>query len=242
MIKLPTAAIKAAGFSPENASRFQLALEKSMSRFEIDTPARVLAFLAQIGHESGGGKWTTEIWGPSNQQKKYEPGTALAKTLGNTNAGDGYRYRGRGLIQLTGRNNYRRAGKALGENFEADPTSVAPSNGRKGTDKQRLNAVLVSTWYWRKGSARGDLNQYADRLDLSQPIDSNSNLDAFKMITKGINGGTNGLQDRLERAERIRKVALEMGEKTLAKKRPVFPWIFTGAILIIAFVLFIRIT
>jgi len=232
MIKIPTAAIEAAGFSSETASRFQSSIEKAMAQSEIDTPARGLAFLAQIGHESGGGKWTTELWGPSTQQRKYEPGHSVARQLGNTQAGDGYRFRGRGLIQLTGRNNYRRAGEALNQDFENNPTWVAPANGSSGTTKQRDNAVLVSAWYWRHGSAWGDLNQYADQLNLDQPISTGSNLEAFKKITKGINGGTNGLQDRLQRAEAIRQVYVAMGGELVKKSRKWLPWTILGVLVL----------
>lgn len=68
---------------------------------DITTPARLAAFLAQVGHESGSLKHTAELWGPTEAQKTYEG----RKSLGNTQIGDGYYYRGRGLIQCTGRSN-----------------------------------------------------------------------------------------------------------------------------------------
>src|SRR4051812_46296976 len=73
----------------------------AMSEFEINTPERQAAFLAQVGHESGGLRFMVERWGPTESQRRYE----MRHDLGNTEPGDGHRYLGRGLIQLTGRAN-----------------------------------------------------------------------------------------------------------------------------------------
>jgi putative chitinase len=101
---------------------------EAMQWAEINTARRLAHWLGQLGHESGRGRYTRELWGPTAQQLRYEPTTTLSRTLGNLRAGDGARYMGRGLIQLTGRANYRaftaRAKAAFGADtpdFEALP-------------------------------------------------------------------------------------------------------------------------
>ena len=83
-------------------------INAALDAFGIDTPVRVAAFLAQIGHESGYLQWTRELWGPTEQQLRYEPPSTLARELGNTFPGDGRLYRGAGLIETTGRANFAR--------------------------------------------------------------------------------------------------------------------------------------
>src|SRR5918993_3405914 len=100
-------------------------LQATMDEFEINTPARTAAFLAQLAHESGQLRFMEEIWGPTAAQRRYEPPSTLATTLGNTEAGDGKRFKGRGPIQLTGRANYRRYGSLLGVDLESDPPLAA---------------------------------------------------------------------------------------------------------------------
>jgi putative chitinase len=141
-------------------------IESAMDEFYIDLPARKAAFLAQIGHESGGLRYTIEIWGPTPAQSRYEG----RKDLGNTEPGDGFRYRGRGLIQTTGRNNYFRTGQALGVDLIDKPELLSTAD----------LAARSAGWFWRIN----DLNKLADEGD-------------FVKITKRINGGTNGLDDRL---------------------------------------------
>lgn len=130
----------------------------------IDTPLRQAHFLAQIGHESGELRFREEIASGQAYEGRQD--------LGNTQPGDGRRFKGRGLIQLTGRANYREYGRALGREAELleKPELVASDN---------LLCVDVAGWFWAK---RG-LNALADKDDLSA-------------ITKRINGGLNGLEDR----------------------------------------------
>ena len=103
------------------AGVFVPVLNTAMSRYQIVGVKRVAAFIAQIGHESGQLKYVKEIWGPTAAQAKYEG----RQDLGNTVAGDGSKYRGRGLIQITGRANYAACGEALGLDLINHPELLA---------------------------------------------------------------------------------------------------------------------
>lgn len=146
-------------------------LTEAMDAYGIDTPARQAAFLAQIGHESGGLAFTSEIWGPTPAQLRYEG----RLDLGNIHPGDGSKYRGHGLIQVTGRANHRRVRNRLHDrypavpDFEADPERLA----------DRRWAALSAADYWDDH----DCNVLAD-------------TGQFQRLTRVINGGLNGLPDR----------------------------------------------
>ena len=137
-----------------------------MAEFDISTNERKAAFLAQVGHESGGLRWTSELWGPTEAQRRYEGRV----DLGNTEPGDGYRFRGRGLLQTTGRNNYKRTGDALGVDLIASPEKLADPE----------YAARSAAWFWDEH----DLNELADAGN-------------FERITKKINGGLNGYAERV---------------------------------------------
>ena len=154
---LPNAGAKAGVFVP--------VLNTAMVRFQIVGTKRVAAFIAQVGHESGQLRWVREIWGPTAQQAGYE-GRA---DLGNTVAGDGSKYRGRGLIQITGRANYAACGEALGLDLLSKPELL----------ELPQYAAMSAAWFW---STKG-LNTLADKGD-------------FVKITRRINGGLNGQADR----------------------------------------------
>jgi predicted chitinase/peptidoglycan hydrolase-like protein with peptidoglycan-binding domain len=149
--------------SPTQAAAYAPMLRTALQVLDpIDTTLRISAFLAQIAHESGELRYWTEI---GNYCVNYEGRTSL----GNTQAGDGCRFKGRGPLQLTGRANYDRAGRDLGVDLVADPESVAqPGNGFK-----------TAVWFW---SVR-KLNAFADVGD-------------FNAITRRVNGGYNGKADR----------------------------------------------
>lgn len=156
----------------KHAQTWEEALNKAMSQFSITTPLRQCAFLANVSHESGRLVYVKELWGPTVDQKGYErdfkaawPPTGSDKInrkaygLGNSNAGDGLRFRGRGPIQVTGRANYARArdnlAKVLGlvnvPNFEIVPEKMElPSWG-----------AMCAAEFW----SRNKLNDYADTDD-----------------------------------------------------------------------------
>ena len=147
-------------------------LQSATAEFGIDRPAREAAFIAQLAHESGQLRHMEEIWGPTEAQKRYEPPSTLATKLGNTEKGDGKRFKGRGPIQITGRANYQRYGDLVLLDLVADPPkAAAPEVGFR-----------TAGLYWQ----RNGLNELADR----------ATPDAFREITKRINGGLNGIKDR----------------------------------------------
>lgn len=158
------------GATASRAAQYADYLTAAMDLYAIDSPARQAAFLAQIGHESGGLHWVTELWGPTPDQSRYEPPSAKATELGNTQPGDGFLFRGRGFIQITGRANYDAVGDGLCLDCTTNPDLLASDQ----------YAPVSAAWWW---SSHG-LNALADEGD-------------FLTITRVINGGTNGLPDRM---------------------------------------------
>lgn len=152
--------------------RYHKHLATSMQERSITTPLRRAHFLAQLGHESGSFRYTEEI----ASGEAYEG----RKDLGNTEKGDGVRFKGRGLIQLTGRANYAAFGDAIDQDLTNDGQWT-----RVATDPQL--AVEAATWFWE----RNGLNELADADDV-------------KKVTRRINGGLNGLADREDYLRRAR--------------------------------------
>jgi putative chitinase len=146
-------------------------LTAAMAEFGISTPARQASFLAQVGHESGQLQYVREL----ASGEAYEG----RKDLGNTWPGDGRRYRGRGLIQITGRANYAACGAALGLDLLAQPELL----------EQPMNACRSAAWFWKTHG----LNELADAGDQVK-------------VTRRVNGGTNGLTDRLALFEVAQRV------------------------------------
>lgn len=136
-----------------------------LPQYGITTPLRLAHFWAQASHECHGFRTMHEYWGPTDAQRRYEG----RKDLGNTQAGDGKRFMGRGIFQLTGRANYAAMSKKLGIDFVTNPEKAADP----------VIALRIACEYWR---SRG-LNALADKNDM-------------KGITRKINGGQNGLADR----------------------------------------------
>lgn len=144
------------------AGIFLLALNAAMLEFSINTPARQASFLAQLAHESGQLAYVRELASGAAYEGR--------KDLGNIQPGDGVRFRGRGLLQVTGRSNYAACSAALGLDLLTQPALL----------EQTVNACRSAGWFWQ---SRG-LNALADAGDQVA-------------VTKRINGGTNGLAERL---------------------------------------------
>lgn len=161
-----------AGVPLARVDKFVPYLNGAMEHYQINTPARVAAFLAQLAHESGGFRYVREL----ASGRAYEG----RKDLGNIYAGDGVRFKGRGLIQITGRANYQRLANDL------QLVGLLQNPHWLESDKW---AVWSAGWFWDKTG----LNTLADE-------------GLFKQITRKINGGYNGLEDRYKYYERAKKV------------------------------------
>ena len=158
-------------FAKARIPSFIAPLNAAMQEYHINSPLRQAAFIAQIAHESGELRYVKELASGA----AYE-GRA---SLGNTQPGDGMKFKGRGLIQITGRNNYYECGSVLGWDFITSPELL----------EQPVNACRSAAWFW---ASRG-LNDLSDRGD-------------FERITKRINGGLNGYQERLAYHARAKMV------------------------------------
>jgi putative chitinase len=198
------------------ADQFLAPLNAAMARFGIDSPARQAAFIAQLLHESRNLTAMSESfnYSPANlmatfntaKVQRFTPemaalygrtathaaneqmiaNTAYANRMGNgaIESGDGWRYRGRGPGQLTGKDNYARCGAALGLDLVRYPDLVA----------QPEAGCLAFAWFWAKGNPTGrDLNLLAD-------------AGKIEGVSRAVNGGTNGLQERLALTERALEV------------------------------------
>ena len=153
------------------AAAFLGPLNAAMVEFGITTPARQASFLSQVGHESGQLRYVRELASGQAYEGRAD--------LGNVRAGDGVRFRGRGLLQVTGRANYAACAKALGLDLLAQPELL----------EQTVNACRSAGWFWQ---TRG-LNALADAGDQER-------------VTRRINGGVNGLAERLALYREARKV------------------------------------
>lgn len=169
------------------------ALNSTFQRFDISTPLRQAAFIGQCGHECGNFRILEEnlnyraealmkLWPKRFDAAKAQACARNPKLIANTvyanrmnnrdeASGDGWRFRGRGAIQLTGAANYHHAGQALGVDFIMEPDLVATP----------MYAALTAGWFWDVQK----LNRFADSMD-------------YLTMTKKINGGTIGLQDRIK--------------------------------------------
>lgn len=167
-------------------------LNNTLQRYGITTIRRVACFLGQVGVESGELLYTREIWGPTPAQKRYE-GRA---DLGNTQAGDGFKFRGRGLIQTTGRANYAAVSRRLAYDFVADPEAL----------ERYPWAALSAGDYWDMRK----LNALADYLDVEE-------------ITRRVNGGSTHLDRRIAYTNRALQV---LGETAQVEKKKIPALVF----------------
>jgi predicted chitinase len=159
------------GASDATVQKYLQHFNTVMAKMEINTPLRMAHFLAQVCHESGGLKDTEELASGEDYEGR--------KILGNTQAGDGKKFKGRGLIQITGRTNYKKFGDYVGQDFTIN-------NNWKKLASDPFLAAEGAGWFWQIycASGWGSCNSFADNDDVLH-------------ITLAINGGFNGLYDRL---------------------------------------------
>jgi len=158
---LKLADLLAAGVSADRASVYLDPLNAAMLEFKINTPIRAACFLATVAWESEEFKYTREIWGPTKEQSGYEG----RRDLGNTQPGDGFRFRGAGLIETTGRNNHQAVGGYFG----------IPLDQISDWMQSPVGACRSAALFWYQNG----LNRLAD----------NENDEA---IRRKVNGGLNG--------------------------------------------------
>jgi len=191
----------AASLAAPLSARWHPHVLEAAERFAFGSPARLAMWIAQCGHESGGFKrlvenlnysadalrktWaqrfpTDEVAQRYARQPERIANYVYADRIGNGSeaSGDGWKYRGRGLIQITGRENYRACGAALGVDLEAEPDLLASDRW----------AALSAGWFW-------------DVKKLGPPADAGN----LELVTRRINGGLKGLEDRRERWERAKR-------------------------------------
>ena len=172
-----------------SAGVFVPVLNTAMNRFQIIGTNRIAAFVAQVGHESGQltrlvenlnysadalcktwpNRFNSELANAVARKPEQIANIAYGNRMGNTAPGDGWKYRGRGLIQITGKNNYRACGEALGLDLIAQPELL----------EKPQNACMSAAWYW----ATNGLNTLAD-------------AGKFDATTQRINGGQTGATNR----------------------------------------------
>jgi len=158
-----------------------------LESYEINNYLRIAHFMAQVTHESAGFRTTQEFASGSAYEGRRD--------LGNTQKGDGKRYKGRGLIQLTGRANYKKYGKKIGLDLVNNPNLA----------KDPLTSLKIACEYWTSRN----INKYADRDDLVK-------------CTRLVNGGKNGLEDRRKYLKKAKKELSHIVSGDLTyKKRPV---------------------
>ncbi len=151
------------------AEKYADPLNQAMEEFGINTPARVNMFLAQIAHESDNFRLFIEQ-GKITQFKRYEK----IKGLGNIHPGDGYRFRGRGPMQITGRKNYREVGIALGVDLESYPELL----------EEPYYAFRSAAWWWNKHGLNEKMDKYPNNV---------------RVATRVINGGYRHIERRQQK-------------------------------------------
>lgn len=185
----------AMGCTRATADRYVAACNTAMVQAGCTSLNRAAMWCAQLGHESGGLKWMAEIWGPTSAQRRYEG----RRDLGNVHPGDGSKFRGRSAIQITGRHNYTAVSKwANGKGYVPTPTYFVDRPEEMAGERY---GFVGAVWYWTV--ARPTINPLSDQ-------------GAVTAVTKLINGGTNGLVDRVARYNRARSLGTRILPDTSA--------------------------
>lgn len=191
------------GVATGRASEYAAALSQTMGQYDIMGPVEQAHFLGQVFTESDMLKWTEEIWGPTEAQRGYD----TRQDLGNTpeRDGDGKKYRGRGLIQVTGKDNYRRFRDHLRNHHSmrkpllSDPSPVA----------EPPLCSICAGWYWSSNS-------------LSQVASAGTGDKVCERVTEVVNGGHNHLKKRTRLTQMAHEELLKAGTLPYEKDPPVY--------------------
>ena len=160
-------------------------LRATLAEYEIDTPLRIAHFVAQVAHESAGCCTTEEFASGAAYEGRLD--------LGNTEPGDGRRFKGRGLIQLTGRANYKTFGERMGLDLISNPETAAEPE----------LSLRIACEYWKDRK----INRWADQDNLVR-------------VTRAINGGTNGLADRRQYLVKAKNQLARISGVVIATEAP----------------------
>lgn len=172
--------IDCTGAKRSNAEKAYQGINDAMETYSINTLPRIGMFLANVGHECGGFRWPEEIWGPTPAQMRYEPPGKKAFELGNSVPGDGKRFRGRGWLQTTGKNNYRRLTARLRArgircpDFEFEPEKLAlpewaAISAADYVDMRDLNKLADA----------GEFDHYCDKINLGRETDEEGDSNGY---------------------------------------------------------------
>jgi len=178
VLTLPWCALYMPSSTAQTRAAFLRPLNQAMDAFSINTRRRQSYFLGYVAHETLDLRYLQEPWGPDAAQQRFEPPTTLAKALGNTEPGDGKKYLGRGIIQITGRANYKKFGDALALDLIGRPELAAYPEV----------AAIMAAMSWKLTG----MNELADRDDLRE-------------ITRRITGGVSGLDARSQAVARAKQ-------------------------------------
>jgi len=232
-------------------------------KYDLTTKERIASFLSQVGHESGGLLLTEELANGSAYEGR--------KDLGNIQAGDGAKFKGRGLIQTTGRKNYQDFKDKFGVDVVSNPSLLGAKNSLVATPEQLKNSLLSALDYWNKKRIypytdlkfskynvgnitpkasilnNQNLSELSDKLVLSKPVGDANNLDTIQKITQVINGGQNGIDDRLTRLEKGRSYLSTLTEATSklasatvaeVKKKPMMTILITTTLVVASYLIY----
>ena len=192
--------LRATGCSNAAAQAYAPQLNEACAHFGIDGPERLPRFLAQISHESGSLFYSEEVWGPTPAQLRYEG----REDLGNTQPGDGSLFRGRGLIQVTGRAGYEGLTAGLRKIFGADQVPDFTLHPTKVAEPRWAAWSAADYWDWRGLNALADAGQ-------------------FDQITQRVNGGQTGAEDRRARWAKARLALRDVPQATTPAPKPAEP-------------------
>jgi putative chitinase len=202
-VPLTASLLQAIGASEDDAKRFATPLTQTMGQYDIKGPREQGHFLGQVFTESGRLRYTEEIWGPTQAQERYD----VRPDLGNTieRDGDGEKYRGRGLIQVTGKYNYERFEKHL-ERHHSLRYSLLDRPGRVA--EEPLNCICAG-WFWASHN-------------LSPIAAKGTRLHHVRRVTEVVNGGHNHLRKRVRFTKEAHKQLLRRLQADVNRKVPVF--------------------